>query len=141
MVDGIDDLLKAVGDHLVDGAMLGGEVHHLVRGLPIVGSVFQADEIVEVHEELRCGTSPAEHAGDHEDHVDKSSTEGFEIGRCGGIASNGHGAPDEPGIHGDGCAVVGKGCLVVLIYEMMCEFVEILVGKLFPIHFLDAVGE
>ena len=45
LVDGVDDLLEAVGDDLVEGALFLGEVHHFVGPLVIVFSVLLLDEI------------------------------------------------------------------------------------------------
>ena len=62
LVDGVDNLLEAVGDHLVYGTLLEGKVNYLVGFLPVVLAVLQTDEVVEVHQKLRSGTGTAEHA-------------------------------------------------------------------------------
>ncbi len=88
LVDGIDHLLKAVGDHFVDSALAQGEIHHLVAVLIVVVTVFLTDEIVHVHEEFRGGAGATEHAGDHEDHVDETAAVRLEVRGGGGVAAD-----------------------------------------------------
>ena len=121
LVDGIDHLLKAVGDHFVDSALAQGEIHHLVTVLIVVVTVFLTDEIVHVHEEFRGGAGAAEHAGDHEDHVDEAAAVRLEVRGGGGVAADAASAVQQPRIHGDGGAVVGDAGLIVLIDEMVVE--------------------
>ncbi len=141
LVDGVDDLLEAVGDDLVDGALAQGEVNDLVGVLVVVEAVLLADEVVQVHEELWRGARAGEHGADDEDHVDESAAERLEV--CGGrgVAADGRGAADEPWVHGDGGAVGGDGGLVVLVDEVVVEQVDVLVCKVLAEHLLDAVGK
>ena len=92
LVQRVDYLLKAVGNHLVDGALFSGEVYHLVRVLPIVLAVFQCDEMVEVHKKLGRGACTAEHTRHHEYHIDKSTAEALKVRRSLGVATDGGGA-------------------------------------------------
>ena len=109
--------------------------------LPIVLAVFLTDEVVEIHQEFRCGTSSGKHARHHEHHVDEAATERLEVGWCRGIATDRRSAADEPWIHGDGSTIVGERCLVVLIYKVVVKLVNVFICQLLAIHFLDAVGK
>ena len=57
LVEGIDDLLKDVGDDLVDGAMTVGIIDDFIGVQIVVISVFLADEVVEVEPYFRGGDS------------------------------------------------------------------------------------
>ena len=109
--------------------------------LPIVLPIFQTEKIVHVHQKLRRGTGTAQHAGNHKYHVHKTATERFEVGRCRGIAPDGAGSPNQPRIHGDGGAVVGQGCFVILVDKMFGEKFNIPVRQLLSVHFLNPVGQ
>ena len=87
-------LLKAVGNHLVDGALFDGEVYNPVGFFPVLPAVFQPEEIVQIHQELGCGAGTAQHAGDHKDHIDKATAEALQVGRSLGVAADGSRAPD-----------------------------------------------
>ena len=141
LVQRIDNLLEVVGDDLVDATFLQGEVGLLVGVLPVVLAVLITNEVVHVHEKLGRSASTGEHGADHEHHVDETAGKRLQVGRRGRVAANGGGATDEPGVHGDGCTVVGQRGLVVLIYKMVGEQVDVLVGQLLVVHLLDALGE
>ena len=120
LVERVDNLLEEVGDNLVDGALFQAQVHHLVGVLPVVLAVFLLYEVVHVHQELGCCTCTGEHARYHEHHVDEAAAEAFQVGGGGRVASNRRCSANKPWVHGDGSAVVGKVCLVVLIYKVVC---------------------
>ena len=141
LVQRVDDLLEAVGDHLVHRLLLEAEVDDAVGLFVVVFAVVFLDEVVEVHEELRGGAGAAEHRAHHEDHVDEAAAEGLEVGGRGRVAADAHGAAEQPGIHRDGGAVVGQRGLVVLVDEVVGEEVDIAVGQLFAVHLFDAVGQ
>ena len=141
LVDGIDHLLETVGDHLVNGALPQGEIHHLVALFIVVVAVFLADEVVHVHQELRGGASTAEHAGDHEDHVDEAAAVGLEVRGCGGVATDAFRAVQQPRVHGDGSAVVCDACFIVLIDKVVVEEVQVFVGQFFAVDVFDFVAE
>ena len=141
LVEGVDDLLEAVGDDLVDGAVLEREVDDLVGALEVVFAVLQPEEVVHVHEELGRGAGAGEHRRDHEHHVGEAAAERLEVSRGRRVAADGGGAADEPGVHRDRGAVVGQRGLVVLINKVVGQHVDILVGQLLAEHLLDAVGQ
>ena len=141
LVQGVDNLLEVVGDNLVDATFLQGEVGLLVGMLPVVLAVLITNEVVHIHQELRRSASTSEHRADHEHHVDETAGKRLQVGRRGRVAANGGGATDEPGVHGDGCTVVGQRGLVVLIYKVVSQQVDILVGQLLVIHLLDALSK
>ena len=141
LVDGIDDLLEAVSDHLVDGAVAEGAVHDFIGAEVIVFAIFFLKEVAHVHEKLHCGDGAAEHGADNEHHIDESTAEGFQIGGCCGITANGFRAVEQPRVHGDGSTIVGQRGFVVLIDIMVVEQVEIAVGRLFTIHLFELVAE
>ena len=141
LVERVDNLFEAVGDDLVHRLLAQAEVDHTVGLLVVVLAVVLLDEVVEVHQELGRGAGAAEHRAHHEDHIDKAAAVGLEVGGCRAVAADADGAAQQPGIHGNGSAVVGQRGLVVLIDKMMCQQVEIAVGELLAIHLLDAVGQ
>ena len=141
LVDGIDDLLEAVGDDFVDGAAVQGEVGGFVGAEIVVLAIFFSNEIAHIHQELRCGTGSREHGGDDEDHVHKAAAEGFEVARRRAVAANALCAVQQPGVHGDGGAVVCQRRFVVFIDEVVFEEIDVAVCRFFPIHFLDFVTE
>ena len=134
-------MLEAVGDHLVDGARLQREVDHLVGAFVVVLAVVEADEVVHVHQELGRGAGAGELRRHHEHHINKAAAERAELGGCRRVAADGGRAFVEPGVHGDGGAVVGQRGLVVLVDEVVVEQVEVAVGEFLAVHLLDAVGE
>jgi len=121
LVDGVDHLLEAVGDHLVDGALAGGKVHHFVALQIVVVTVFLADEIVHVHQEFRGRAGTAEHTRNHKDHVDEAAAVGLEVRGCGGVAADALRAVQQPRVHGDGGAVVGDAGFVVLVDKVVVK--------------------
>ena len=141
LVDGIDYLLEAVGDDLVDSASFLRQVHHFVGTEVVVFTIFLLDKVVHVHEELGCGAGAGEHRGDHEDHVDKAAAERLKVGGCGGVAANGFRAFEQPRVHGNAGAVVGKRGLVVLVDKVLLEQGNVFVRQLLAVHLLDAVAQ
>ena len=141
LVERVDDLLEAVGDDLVDRALLQAEIHDIVGMGIVVLAIFLLDEVVHIHQELRCGAGSGEHAADHEHHVDETTAEALEVCRSRRVAADAGRTTDEPGVHRDGGTVIGEVGLVVLIYKVVCQLVDIFVSELFAIHFLDALDE
>ena len=141
LVDGIDDLLEAIGDHLVDGALFERSIHDFIGAEVVVRAVFLLEEVAHVHQELNCGDGAAEHGADDEHHIDESTAEGFQIGGCCGITANGFRAVEQPRIHRDGSAVVGERSFVVLVDIVVIEEVEIAIGCLFSVHLFEFVAE
>ncbi len=75
LVDGIDYLLEAVGNHLVERAAAFRQVHNF-PGVPIiVVAILFSDKIIQVHQKLGCGAGTAEHTRYDEYHIDESSAE------------------------------------------------------------------
>ena len=109
--------------------------------LPVVLAILLADKVVHVHQELRCGAGTAQHGADHEHHVDETAGKRLQVGRCRRVTANGHGAADEPRIHGDGSTVVGQRSLVVRIYKVVGQLVNVFIGQLLAVHLFDAVGQ
>ena len=141
LVDGIDNLLEAVGDDLVNRPLFEREIHHVTGSLVVIESIFLADEIVHVHQELRSCTCAAEHAGDDEYKVYEPAAERLEVGRLRGVSTDRECAVQQPRIHGDAGAVVCEGRLVIFVDEMVFEQLYILVRELFAVHFLETVAE
>ena len=81
LVDRVDNLLEAVGDNLVNGALLERKVHALVGTLVEVGTVLLAEEVRQVHQEFRRGAGSREHTRNDKHHVDKAAAERLQIGR------------------------------------------------------------
>ncbi len=134
MVESIDNLFETIGDNLVESTAAQAKVNDLVgTGIIILAIVF-ADEIVQIHQEFRSGTGSAEHAANHEDHIDESATERLQICRCRGVATDGCSTTQQPRIHSDTGTIVGKRRLVILINKMMCQQVNISVSKLLAVH-------
>ena len=101
LVDGVNYLFEAVGDDLVEGAFSCREVDHFVSASVVVFSVFHLYEIVEIHQEFRCGAGAAQHRRHHKHHVDEAAAERLKVGRACCVASDRLGAFEEPRIHGD----------------------------------------
>ena len=141
LVEGVNNLLEAVGNDLVESAFLQAQINHLGGILPIVFAVVEANEIVEIHQELWSGTSAAKHGADHEHHVDEAAAETFEVGGCRRVATNAGGAGEQPGVHRYAGAIICERSLVVLINKMVSQQVNISVGCLFAIEEFDAVGK
>ena len=141
LVERVDDLLEAVGDDLVDGALLERQVDHLVGAVVVVLAILQSEEVVHVHQELGRGAGTREHRRDHEHHVGEAAAERLQVGRGRRVAADGGGAAYEPGVHRDRGAVVGQRGLVVLIYKVVGQLVDVFVGQLLSVHLLDAVGQ
>ena len=141
LVDGVDHLLKAVGYHFVERAVAFGQVYHFVCALVEVLAVFLCNEVSHVHEELRRGACAAEHTRHDEHHVDEPSAEGLEVGGTGGIAANAFCSFEQPGVHRYAGAVVCQAGLVVFVYEVVFEQVDVPVGQFFAVHFLYAVAQ
>ena len=141
LVDGVDNLLEAVADNLVDGALLCRDVNLTVGVQIVVVTVLTADEVVEVHEKLGCGARTAQHARHHEYHVDEPSAEGLQVRRSRRVSTDGTEPFEEPGVHCDGGAVVCEARLVVLVDEVLVKQAQVLVGQLLAVHFLQPLGE
>ena len=127
LVNRVDNLLEAVGDDLVERALLLREVDHAVGVQVVVLAVLQPDEVVHVHEELGGGAGAREHRRDDEDHVDEAAAEGLEVGRARRVAADGERPAQQPRVHRNRGAVVGHRGLVVLVDEVVVEQVQVLV--------------
>ena len=125
LVDGIDDLFEAIGDHLVDGALFERSIHDFIGAEVVVRAVFLLEEVAHVHQELNCGDGAAEHGADDEHHVDESATKRFEVGGCRRVTADGLRAVEQPRIHRDGSAVIGERSFVVLVDIVVIEEIEI----------------
>ena len=109
--------------------------------LPIVGAILFADEIVHIHQELRCGTGAAEHGAYHEDHVDKTTGEGLQVRRRSRVTANGGSTTYQPRIHRNRGAIVGQRRLIVLIYKMVSQLINIFIGQFFTIHLFNTIRQ
>ena len=141
MVDAIDHLLEAVGHHLVYRAAFQAQVYHLIRTLPVVLAVLQTDEVVQVHQKLRRSAGARQHRRYDEHHIDEPAAERLQVLRRRGVAADGNGTTDEPGVHGDGGAVVSQVRLVVLVDEMLVQQRDVLVCQFASVHLLDLLGQ
>ena len=141
LVQGVDNLLEVIGDNLVDATFLQGKVSLLVGMLPVVLAVLITDEVVHIHEELGGCAGTGEHGADHEHHVDETTGKRLQVGRSRRVATNGRRTTDQPWVHGDRSTVVGQRGLVILIYKVVSQQVDILVGQLLVIHLLDALSK
>ena len=56
LVDGVNDLLEAVGNNFVQRTFLQAEIHHFVGTFIVILTIFLLNEVVEIHEKLRCRT-------------------------------------------------------------------------------------
>ena len=141
LIDGIDNLFEAIGNDFIDRTLLQRKVHHLFRLLVILTAVLQPDEIVEIHQKLGRGTSSAQHARNHEHHVDEAPAERLQVGGCRRIAAYRLRTARQPGVHRDGSTIIGQTRLVVLIYKVVSQQVKVLVRQFLAIHFLHPVGQ
>ena len=116
-------------------------VDDFVGTLVVVLAVVEADEVVHIHQELRRGAGTRQLRGDHEHHINKATAERAQLGRGGAVAADRSRAFVEPGIHGDGGAVVGQTGLVVFVDEVVVEQVEVTVSKFLAVYRLDAVRQ
>ncbi len=137
----VDHLLEIVVDDLEQGALLDVVLHHVIKMLEVVVTVILADEIVQVHQELRSGHRAHELGRDAVDEVDELAAEGLEVGRGDGNAAEFLQAALQEGIHRDGDAVRearGAG-LVVLVEDMRLKVLDVLVGERAAVQGLDLV--
>ena len=141
LVDRVDDLLEAVGDHLVDRAPFLREVDHFVGARVVILAVLLFDEIIHVHQEFGRRAGSREHRRDDEDHVDEPAAERLEVGRARRVAAHRQRAAQQPRVHRDRGAVVGHRRFVVLVDEVAVEQAQVFVRQLLAVHLLDAVGQ
>ena len=141
LVDGIDNLFETVGNHLVNRPLPYRQIHNTIRFLVVVGTIFQSQKIVQVHQKFRRGAGSAQHAGNHENHVYETSAVGLQVGRAGGVAADAPRAADKPWIHGDACAIVGDAGLVILINEMVVQQMQVPVCKLLSVEFFYTLAQ
>ena len=141
LVDGIDDLLETVGDHLVQRAAAQRKVHDLIGPAEVVLAILAFEEIIHIEEELGRGAGPAQHGRDDEHHVDEPAAKGFEVGGSGGVSADITGTVEQPRVHRDRRAIVGKARLVVLIYIMVLQEIKVTLGGGFAIELPDTVAE
>ena len=132
-------LFKTVCYHLVYRTLFQRQVYYLVRLFPIILSILQSEEIVQIHKEFRSGTRSAQHTRHHKHHIDKTSAERFQVCRCRGITAYRHSSARQPWIHCDRSAIVRKACLVILIYKVVRQLVDIVIRHIFSIHLLNPV--
>ena len=62
LIDRIDNLFEAIGDHFVDATPFERQIGIAVGVQVIIFAIFLLDEIVHIHQELGCGTRSGEHA-------------------------------------------------------------------------------
>ena len=134
-------MFEAVGNDFVEGAVAFRQVYYLVGALVEVLAVLLCYEVGHVHKEFRRCARAAQHARNDEHHVDEPSAEGLEVGGAGGIAANAFCSFEQPGVHRYAGAVVGQAGLVVFVYEVVFEQVDVPVGQFFAVHFLYAVAQ
>ena len=96
-------------------------IGELFRMFIIILSEFFFYEIIHIHQKFRCGTGTAEHTRYDKYHVDESSAERLQIGGCCGVTAYGCGSADQPWIHGDACAIIGKIGFIILVYEVLVQ--------------------
>ncbi|CDB70052.1 unknown [Bacteroides cellulosilyticus CAG:158] len=127
LIDGIYNLFKTIGDYFIYGPLFGGKVGKLFRMFIVILSVFFFYEIIHIHQKFRCGTGAAEHTRYDKYHIDESSAERLQIGGCRGVTAYGCGSADQPRIHGDACAIIGKIGFIILIYEVLVQQFDVAV--------------
>ena len=127
----VHNLLEVVVDDLHEGALLGIHFHDVVQVLEVIVTVVLADEIVQVHQELRSGHRSHELGGDGINEVDELAAERLEVGRCNGHAAQFLEAADEERVHRDGYTVreARRTALVVFIQDVRVQILEVLVGE------------
>ena len=120
-----------------------GHKHPNTLALEEIQKIFigMGYEVVDVHEELRCCASAAQHTRNHEHHVDKSAAERLQICRSCGVAAYARCAADEPWVHRDRSTIVSERGFVVLIYKVVVKLVYVFISKSLAVHLLDTVGE
>ena len=101
LVDGVDYLLEAVGDDLVDGAGAEREVGLVAGTLVVVRAIFLFEEVTHIHQELRRGASAGKHTRHDEHHVHKAAAERFEVRGRGGVAADALRTAEQPRVHRD----------------------------------------
>ena len=141
LVDGVDYLLEAVGDDLVDGAGAEREVGLLAGALVVVRAIFLFEEVAHIHQELRRGAGAGKHARNDEYHVYEAAAERFEVRGRGGVAADALRAAEQPRVHRDRGAVVGEARLVVLIYIMVLEEIDVAVGGFLAVEGFNLVAK
>ena len=75
LVNRIYDLLEAVGNHLVDGAMFERHIDNFVSLFVVVGTELLLDKVVHIHQELGSCARTAQHTRNDEHQVYKATTE------------------------------------------------------------------
>ena len=135
------DLLETIVDDLAERAFLDIVLHDLVQAVQVVVAVILADEIVQVHQELRRRDGTHELRGDRIHQVDELAAEGLEVGRGDGHAAQLAQAAHEERIHRDGDAVgIARGtALIVLVQDVGLQVVDVLLGHAAAIEGADLV--
>ncbi len=135
------DLLEIVVYHLDERALLGVELHDLIKTGEVVIPVVLADEIIEVHQELRRGHGPHELGGDRIDEVDELAAERLEVRRSDGDSPEFAQTAHEERIHRNGNAVreARSTALVMFVKYVRIEILEVLVRKGPPVEGLYLV--
>ena len=88
LVERIDDLLKMVGNYLVNGALACGHIHDIIGMLVVVIAVVLTDEIVHVSDKFRRRNSASKLGCNGKAEVDELPAEGIEIMRGTGAAAD-----------------------------------------------------
>ena len=137
----MNHLLEIVVDNLDEGPLLDVHLDDILEMLDVIVTVVLADEVVEVHQELRCGHRTHELGGDGIHEIDELATERLEISRGYGDTTEIAQTVGQEGIHRDGHAVrvAGSAALVMLVKDMALKILDVLVGEATPVQGLDLV--
>ena len=141
LVDGVNDLLEAVGNDFVQCTFLKTQIHHFVSAFVVILTVFLLNKVVEIHEELRRSACSGKHGTNHEDHIHETTAERFEVVRSGCITTNSFCSLEQPRIHRDRRTIVSQAGLIVFVDKVLLEQGDVLVSQFFAEHLLDTVGE
>ena len=94
-----------------------------------------------IHQELRRGAGAGKHARHDEHHVYEAAAERFEVRGRGGVAADALRTAEQPRVHRDRGAVVGEARLVVLIYIMVLEEIDVAVGGFLAVEGFNLVAK
>ena len=141
LIQRVDDLLEIVSDNLIDGTLLQREVGLLIGTLIVIQSILLTDEVVHIHQELGGGTGTCQHRAHHEHHIDETASKRLQVGRSGRVTTNTSCTTNQPRIHGNRRTIVGQRGLVVLIYKVVCQQVDILISQFLVVHLLDTLSQ
>lgn len=138
LVEGIDDLLKDVGDDLVDGAMAVGVIDDFISVQIVVIAVFLADEVVEVEPYFRSrnGSKKLRRNGEYE--IYKVTGKRRKMCRRFCAATNFFHAVKKKRIHCHAYAIrEEKSGFIVAVNFMRVQLANVFVGEVFAKHIAD----